>query len=107
MYHFVIEDRRLVFEIIQIALFCKNCNFFKQEPKVQPRVEGCILVGEGYMSVKYKSRRVDEGNRKRNLLKIPTDLEILVSILVMWNLKFSLVSKFYTEVFRGNGRFYQ
>ena len=36
-YCFVIEDQRLVFEIIRIALFCKDCNFFQQEPKVQPQ----------------------------------------------------------------------
>ena len=35
------------------------------------------------MSVNYKKRRVEEGNRKRSLLKIPTDLEILVSIFAM------------------------
>ena len=50
------------------------------------------------MSVKYK-RKVEEGNRKQSLVKIPTDLEILVSILVMWNFKSSLVSQFIPRYF--------
>ena len=43
--------------------------------------------------------KVEEGNRKRSLLKIPTNVEILVSILVMWNLKSSLVSEFIPRYF--------
>ena len=49
--------------------------------------------------MKYKKRRVEERNRKQSLLKIPADREILVSILLMWNFKSSLVSQFLPRYF--------
>ena len=39
-YCFVIEDRRRVFKIIRIALFCKDCNFLSRSRKCNDTVEG-------------------------------------------------------------------